>query len=73
MTDIPALVNTLIPEHLGIDAENYASDLDIYSDLGADQLDMVEILMAIEEKLGIEMPDLDYGTGDDFIKAAEAA
>lgn len=73
MTDFAEFIHKYIPEHLGIETENYAGDLDIFSELGADELDMVEIMMAIEEEFGIELPDLDYGTGDDFVKAAQEA
>lgn len=71
MTDISDFVKTTMMDHLEV--EEYSPSLDMYVCYGADQLDMIEILMAIEEEFGIEMPDLDYATGDDFIKAAEAA
>lgn len=72
MTDIADFVNKYIKDEFNISDDAYSPDLDIYACYGADQLDMIEICMAIEEEFDIEMPDLDYGTANDFIKAATA-
>ena len=70
---ISDFVGEQIKELFAVSDESYSPNLDIYVCYGADQLDMVEICMAIEEEFGIEMPDIDYGTAKDFIDAAAAA
>ncbi len=47
----------LLAEHLGVDREKVTPDADLIEDLGADSLDLVEIVMAIEEEFRIEIPD----------------
>lgn len=44
---------------LGCDADTVTEDSAIVDDLGADSLDVVEILMAVEENFGITIPDED--------------
>jgi acyl carrier protein len=50
-------IKDIIAKQLQIDADTIDSDADIFDDLGADSLDVVEILMAIEAAYGISIPD----------------
>ena len=52
-------VKTVIVEQLGIDEANVRMDSSFLDDLGADSLDIVEFIMALEEEFGIEIPDED--------------
>lgn len=53
-------VVAIIAEHLGVETpEDVSSEASLASDLGADSLDMVEIIMAMEEEFDIEIPDED--------------
>ncbi len=55
--EIPAKVKEVIVEQLGVDAEKVRSDASFIDDLGADSLDIVELVMAMEEEFDIEIPD----------------
>lgn len=57
--EIPAKVKEVIVEQLGVDAERVRSDASFIDDLGADSLDIVELVMAMEEEFDIEIPDED--------------
>ncbi len=50
-------VKGIIVEQLGVDAEQVTPDAKFIEDLGADSLDTVELVMALEEEFGIEVPD----------------
>ncbi|HVR99538.1 MAG TPA: acyl carrier protein [Thermoanaerobaculia bacterium] len=50
-------VKAIIVEQLGVDAEEVTLDASFTDDLGADSLDIVELVMAFEEEFGIEIPD----------------
>jgi acyl carrier protein len=50
-------VKSIIVEQLGVDAEEVTMDASFTDDLGADSLDIVELVMAFEEEFGIEIPD----------------
>ena len=52
-------VKTVIVEQLGIDEESVKMDPSFLDDLGADSLDIVEFIMALEEEFGLEIPDED--------------
>ncbi len=52
-------VKAIIVEQLGVDEEEVKPESKFVEDLGADSLDTVELVMAIEEKFGIEIPDTD--------------
>ena len=52
-------VKTVIVEQLGIDEERVKMDSSFLDDLGADSLDIVEFIMALEEEFGLEIPDED--------------
>ena len=50
-------VRRLIAQHLGIEADRVADEARFRHDLGADSLDAFELLLALEETFGIEIPD----------------
>jgi len=52
-------VKQIIIEQLGVKAEEVTPDASFIDDLGADSLDTVELVMALEEKFEIEIPDED--------------
>ena len=49
-------VKSIIVEQLGVDADEVTSGASFTDDLGADSLDIVELVMAFEEEFGIEIP-----------------
>jgi len=55
--EIEKLVKDIIVEHLGVEEGKVARDSNFIDDLGADSLDTVELVMAFEEKFGIDIPD----------------
>jgi acyl carrier protein len=55
-------IRGLVSEQLGVDAAELTSESNILEDLGADSLDVVELVMAIEEAFDIEVPDEDAET-----------
>ena len=57
MSDIAAQVTKLISEHLNVDESKITSESHFVNDLGADEYDVVELVMAYEEKFNIEIPD----------------
>jgi len=52
-------VKGIIIEQLGVDEEEVTADASFVDDLGADSLDTVELVMALEEEFGLEIPDED--------------
>ena len=50
-------VKAIIVEQLGVKEEEVSPEASFIDDLGADSLDTVELVMALEEKFGIEIPD----------------
>jgi len=52
-------VKTIIVDQLGVDEEQVTQDASFVDDLGADSLDQVELVMALEEEFGLEIPDED--------------
>ena len=50
-------VRDLIAEQLGVAAEQVTLDANLVSDLGADSLDVVEFILALEDALNIEIDD----------------
>ena len=57
MSDTSNRVKKIVVEHLGIDENKVNDSASFIDDLGADSLDTVELVMAFEEKFGIEIPD----------------
>ncbi|MEE1066152.1 MAG: acyl carrier protein [Acutalibacteraceae bacterium] len=47
----------MIADQLEIDAEDITYDSNILDDLGADSLDVVDLVMSIEDEFGMEVPD----------------
>lgn len=56
-SDIQTQVQQLIAEHQDVDITKVTRETHIVNDLGADSLDTVEMVMALEEKFNIEIPD----------------
>ncbi|MDD5069695.1 MAG: acyl carrier protein [Candidatus Omnitrophica bacterium] len=52
-------VKNIISEQLGVKKEEVKLESSFIDDLGADSLDTVEVVMALEEEFGIEIPDED--------------
>ena len=50
-------VKDIIVEQLGVNPEQVTQEAKFIEDLGADSLDTVELVMALEEEFGIEVPD----------------
>ncbi len=50
-------VKEIIVEQLGVEADEVTAEASFTDDLGADSLDVVELVMAFEEEFGIEIPD----------------
>ena len=50
-------VKSIVVEQLGVDEKEVKMDAAYIDDLGADSLDIVELIMAFEEEFGIEIPD----------------
>lgn len=52
-------IKKIISEQLGVDEEEVTPEASFVDDLGADSLDTVELVMALEEEFHIEIPDED--------------
>ena len=57
MSETSDRVKNIVVEHLGVEAEKVTEDASFIDDLGADRLDIVELVMAFEEEFGVEIPD----------------
>ena len=57
MSDTPDRVKKIVVEHLGVDADKVTEEASFIDDLGADSLDIVELVMAFEEEFNVEIPD----------------
>ena len=72
--DIESKVKSIIVENLGVDANTVNPQASFVNDLGADSLDTVELVMALEEEFDIEIPDEEaekiqtVGQAIDYIK-----
>ncbi|MCI7514012.1 MAG: acyl carrier protein [Bacteroidales bacterium] len=75
MSDVAAKVKEIIVEKLGVDPSEVTENASFTNDLGADSLDIVELVMDFEKQFGIEIPDDDAGdkiaTVGDAIKYIE--
>ena len=56
MSDIEARVKKIIAEQLGVEESQVSGEKAFVADLGADSLDTVELVMALEDEFGIEVP-----------------
>ncbi len=59
MAEVGQKVKTIIAEQLGVKIEEVTDAASFVDDLGADSLDTVELVMALEEEFNIEIPDED--------------
>jgi acyl carrier protein len=59
MADVAEKIKQIIAEQLGVKLEEIKPESSFVDDLGADSLDTVELVMALEEEFGIEIPDED--------------
>ena len=57
MSDIADKVKKIVVEHLGVEESKVNEGASFIDDLGADSLDIVELVMAFEEEFGVEIPD----------------
>ena len=57
--NIEEKLKDIIAEQLGVKKEEIKTESSFIDDLGADSLDTVELVMALEEEFGIEIPDED--------------
>jgi len=57
MADTEQRVKTIVVDHLGVEASEVKPEASFIDDLGADSLDIVELVMAFEEEFGVEIPD----------------
>ena len=57
MSETSERVKKIVVEHLGVEGEKVTTEASFIDDLGADSLDIVELVMAFEEEFGVEIPD----------------
>lgn len=74
MEDILEQVIDIVAEELAVDRDEVTEDSSFIEDLGADSLDVVELVMAFEEEFDVEIPDEDaedIRTVDDAVSYLE--
>ena len=54
---LEAKIRSIMAERLGVESDAVTPDANILDDLGADSLDVVELVMSLEEEFNIEVPD----------------
>jgi len=59
MSTVEDQVKAIVAEQLGVKLEQVTPNASFVDDLGADSLDTVELVMALEEEFGTEIPDED--------------
>ena len=59
MSSIEERVKKIVVEQLGVKEDEVTNSASFVDDLGADSLDTVELVMALEDEFGIEIPDED--------------
>ena len=70
MKNIKDEVRAIVAEKLGVELEQVVDSANFQSDLGADSLDIVELIMEFEQKFGLEISDED--AGDNIITVGDA-
>jgi len=79
MSSVEEQVRGIIAEQLGLKADEIKNDASFVDDLGADSLDTVELVMALEEEFETEIPDDDaekittVQQAIDYIRARQSA
>lgn len=76
MSEIASRVKTIIVDKLGVDENQVTEAAAFTTDLGADSLDTVELIMEFEKEFGVTIPDEDaekIATVGDAVKYIEAA
>lgn len=79
MADIEEKVKNIIIEQLGVKKEQLTREASFIDDLGADSLDTVELVMALEEEFNLEISDEEaekiktVGEAIDYIKAHQSS
>ncbi len=59
MSDLADRVRSIVASQLSVEVQEVQPESSILDDLGADSLDVVELVMALEEEFDIEVPDED--------------
>lgn len=59
MSDVESKIKSAVAEQLGLSVEEIKNEASFMDDLGADSLDLVELVMAFENEFGITIPDED--------------
>ena len=75
MSDVSAEVRDILAFHLGAEEQRLKDDTRLHEDLGADSLDVVEIVMSCEERFGVEIPNraaTTLSTVGDAVRCVEA-
>ena len=79
MSSIEEQVKSIVAEQLGVKEDEVTNDASFVDDLGADSLDTVELVMALEEEFETEIPDEEaekittVQQAIDFVNSARAA
>ena len=75
MSSVAEKVKEIVVQQLGVSPDQVTEDAKFIEDLGADSLDQVELVMALEEEFGADIPDEDaekLTTVGDAIKYVES-
>jgi len=77
--DLESKVREIVAQQLGKNVDQVTPEASFREDLGADSLDVVELVMALEEEFGIQIPDEDaekiatVGQAIEYIKSKASA
>ncbi|HKE99668.1 MAG TPA: acyl carrier protein [Actinomycetes bacterium] len=77
--DVVSTMKTVLAAELGVDEDKVTAEARFKEDLDADSLDLVEVVLALEERFGIEIPDEEIagvktvGEAADLVIAKQAA
>ena len=78
MSAVAEKVKKIVVEQLGVAEDQVSEEARFIEDLGADSLDLVELVMALEEEFGAEIPDdaaeklTTVGSAIDYIESKQA-